>query len=83
MNALKIYKELTDEEYESYLNEIYPTVNVCGYEYDPGRALRLLDPIAFNVGKREHENNQEEVWECTECNSEFDNENDANECCKE
>ena len=36
-------KELTEE----LLNEICGTVSVCGYDYDAGRALRLLDYQAF------------------------------------
>jgi hypothetical protein len=35
------------ERFEDFLNEIYPPVNVCGYDYDAGRALKQLDPIAF------------------------------------
>jgi hypothetical protein len=35
------------ERFEDSLNEIYPAVSVCGYDYDAGRALRELDPTAF------------------------------------
>lgn len=36
--------------YEDMLNECYPMAEICGYQYEPARALRLLDPIAYNVG---------------------------------
>lgn len=46
-------KEL--EEYELYemfdefLNCNYELVNICGYEYEPAHALKLIDNIAYNV----------------------------------
>ena len=46
----------TISEYEAYnqydemLNSCYPMVSVCGYEYEPARALKELDPIAYRVG---------------------------------
>ncbi len=39
-----------EEQYQDVLDEIYEPVNVCGYDYDAGRALRQLDPIAFRTG---------------------------------
>ena len=36
--------------YDSMLDDCYPPVNVCGYEYDPSRALKELDPIAYECG---------------------------------
>ena len=38
------------EQYDQTLDECYPMVSVCGYEYDPSRALKELDPIAYRVG---------------------------------
>jgi hypothetical protein len=38
------------ERYEDMLNDCYPPVSICGYEYDAGRALKEIDPIAFDVG---------------------------------
>lgn len=37
-------------QYDEMLNECYPTVIVCGYEFDPARALKELDPIAYRCG---------------------------------
>lgn len=80
MNAEEI--ELTDEEFEDILNELYEPVNICGMQYEQGTALKELDPIAFRCGKVDYTASNER-WRCTECDSEFDNEDDANECCKE
>lgn len=44
------YHEMEDR-YEEFLNEIYDKMlEICGYHYDQGTALRKLDPIAFNEG---------------------------------
>jgi hypothetical protein len=47
----KVYESMTwDEAYELFedsMNEHYPTVSILGYDYEPARALRKLDPIAY------------------------------------
>lgn len=43
------YEEI-EERYEEMLNDIYDTVNVCGYNYSAGSALKELDPTAFRCG---------------------------------
>ena len=47
--------DISESEYEDYLNEIYAAVEICGMSYDSGRALRLLDPVAFRCGLGEYE----------------------------
>ena len=39
-----------DEMYELFLNDCYSPVNICGYQYEAGRALRHIDPTAFRCG---------------------------------
>ena len=39
-----------EDAFENDLSECYDAVSVCGYEFDAGRALRELDPIAFRCG---------------------------------
>lgn len=46
MRELYFYHELEDM-YEEMLTDCYGAVNVCGYDYDAGGALRLLDDCAF------------------------------------
>ena len=48
------------ERYKEMLDDCYPLVNVCGYEYDPSRALLLLDPIAYRVGFNDYCSSLEE-----------------------
>lgn len=49
MRTLYFYHEL-EEMYEDMLNDCYEPVSICGYNYDAGRALRLIDETAFRCG---------------------------------
>jgi hypothetical protein len=73
-------KEMTEDEYEAHLNDVYGTVNVCGYEHDAGTLLKEVDPIAFRVGLSDCESAQS-VYICSNCEAEHDTEEDADECC--
>lgn len=85
MKAKQIERELTDVEYADVLDEIYGDVEICGQTFSSGRALRELDHTAFDCGKADYEYTQDEdnpIWECGKCSTEFDNEDEAEECCK-
>lgn len=69
--------EMTDSEYEDYLNEIYGDVEICGQWFSSGRALRKLDEIAFNCSKSELTQ-----WKCSECGDVYSDESEAEECWK-
>lgn len=43
-----------ERDFEELLGEIYGTVEICGYTFDAGRALKELDPIAFREGMLNH-----------------------------
>ena len=47
--------EMTDEQYDELLDEIYGDVEVCGNTYNASYALKELDPIAYRVGKSDYE----------------------------
>ena len=84
MNAKPINKELTEDEYEDTLNEIYGTVEVCGMTFDSGRILRELDPTAFVCGQVDYESElAPKEWACSVCGVVFDNEDEAEKCCNE
>jgi hypothetical protein len=42
-----------EEMYCSMLDEAYPMVNACGYEYYPSTAIKVLDPIVYETGELE------------------------------
>ena len=77
MNAKE--KEITEEEYEETLDDIYGDIDICGYKYPAGRALREIDPVAFRCGLAD----EPIKWLCGDCEKEHDTEEEAAECCKE
>lgn len=74
-------RELTDNEYEAVINETSEDVRICGMHYQQGHILRKIDPIAFRCGKLEHEDTL--PYMCGECKTEYDDEDEAEECCKQ
>jgi len=72
-------KEMSEDEYEEYLDNIYGDVNICGYKYPSGGALKELDPIAFRCGLCE----QPIKYECGKCGEIYEEEHEAEDCCKE
>ncbi len=49
MRELYFYHEL-EYMYEDMLDDCYDTIDICGMQYNAGRALRLIDEIAFRCG---------------------------------
>ena len=45
--------EYSEDDYEELLNEIEPIVKIGNLEYEPGRVLKEVDPIAFDIGRSE------------------------------
>ena len=78
---MKAYqKELTDQEFEDILDELYGEVTICGYTLCQGGVLHALDPIAFTQEKLNYECEQPWLWE--HCETEHHDEFDAEDCCK-
>lgn len=48
-----------ERDYEELLGELYDTVEICGYTFDAGRALKELDPIAFREGMLSYYDSEE------------------------
>lgn len=84
MKAYQKETELSESEYEDVLNDLYGPVTICDMNYAQGTALKELDPVAFRCGKSDYESvldSDNPVWICDECDTEFDNEEEAEECC--
>lgn len=77
MKPIEIEKD--EEEFEKMLNETYGEVEICGMMFEQGTALRELDPIAFRCALSD----EPIQWQCSECDNIFDDEDEAEECCKE
>jgi hypothetical protein len=69
-------KEWSNDEIDDLIDDNYPPVKVCGLEFSTSRILRELDPIAYSMAM-----DGWEVWECGECEAEYDSEAEAEECC--
>jgi hypothetical protein len=71
-------KEVSEKEFEENLTDIYGEVEICGMKFESGRALKEIDPIAFRCAM----NDEPEIWVCDECKTEFETEEEANDCCQ-
>ena len=80
MSAEKI--ELTEKKYEDYLNRINVDINILGIIMQQGTILRKCNPIAFKCGMNDYDSFNEK-WECTKCDSIYDNFDDAENCCND
>lgn len=43
----KISEHDAHERFDEFLNECWETVHICGYDYDPARALKMCDEVAY------------------------------------
>jgi len=68
------YKDMLDEAMDGqYLVDTYGAA----------RILKEIDPTDYNVRLSDYESKYGEVWICGECDEEYENEEDAEACCKE
>jgi len=49
MRTLYFYHEI-ENQFEEHLNDNYQPIDIYGFEYETGRALRLIDEKAFRQG---------------------------------
>jgi len=64
-------KYYTDKEFEDILNEVYGTVEIAGMTFDTGRALKELDPTAFDCANNDYFDSTPR-YECEKHGGEFD-----------
>jgi hypothetical protein len=43
-------RELTEEDYDIFLDEVYGEVKIAGLTYSTSYALKEIDPVAYDVG---------------------------------
>jgi hypothetical protein len=59
--------DISNEQYRDLLDEIYGDTEVCGMSYSAGRALQILDEVAFRCGLGDYESEiQTELEEAIE-----------------
>ena len=83
MNAKLKEKELDEKEYEKMLDEVYGEIEIGNLTFSAGRIIRKLDKTAFDCGMADYADSLPDVWICGECESKFDDEKKAEECCKD
>lgn len=49
--------EVSEEDYDNFLDDIYGDVSICGYDYSASEALKSIDPVAYRCGKSDYEAN--------------------------
>ena len=85
MNAYKKEHDYTDRELIDMIDEIYGEVDICGFTCSSGEVLKDIDPDAFwqigyALAERKEQDNP--IWICSECESEYENEAEAENCCE-
>jgi hypothetical protein len=70
--------EIDDRDFENELNDIYGDVEICGLTYGAGTALKEVDPTAFRCAMAD----RTPEYQCGECGQDYDNEEEAEDCCK-
>lgn len=66
------------QDYDDYLDEIYGSIQIANREYRASEILKEFDPISYNVGESDFLDSN---WFCGECDTCYDNEEDAEHCC--
>lgn len=55
-----------EEQFEDMLNDVYPMIEIVGMYFEPGAALKELDPIAYRESFLDYINSQVEDGELEE-----------------
>jgi hypothetical protein len=79
MNAQEI--EHSEEAYNLYLSNIFMNISIANQVYPPGEVFKKVDPERYQKEFYDWaERNR--AWECSECGTESENEDEAEECCQ-
>jgi hypothetical protein len=64
MNTIQtITESQAYEMYDQMLDDCYPMVDICGYQYEPSTALKRIDPIAYRVGFSDYISSSEQEFQ--------------------
>lgn len=81
MNATEIeYEIYSEEDYNDMLDDVHGDVEIAGITYSTSHALKMVDPIAHRVGFSDYQE-YEYVWHCGLCQVQYEDEEEAEECC--
>lgn len=51
---------MTEEEFDDWLDDVYPTYDIAGITLRPSQMLKNCDPIAYRIALSECEDREEE-----------------------
>lgn len=85
MKAIEITADeyLDESQYDDMLDDVYGDVEIAGLKYSTSHALKKVDPTAYRCDFVDWASNEPSRWQCSECDEEYDSEEEAEECCKE
>ena len=83
MNAYQVEERITEDEYQDYLNEVYEDIEICGMIMSQGTILKECDYTAFRTGYVDYLDSLGDLYICGVCKIEYDNEEEAEDCCSE
>ena len=66
--------EISESDFDSYLDDSEETVNVCGMTFYPSDILKNCDPVAYRCAKSDYESNYDldDVAEYTDLKEELE-----------
>lgn len=58
------YEHEIEDMYEDMLDDCYEEVTICGYKYNPSRALKCTDEVAYMCGFADYQSSLlDDGWE--------------------
>ena len=51
---------MTEEQFDEWLDDVYPTYKIAGVELYPSQILKNCDPIAYRIALSEIENEEDD-----------------------
>lgn len=86
MNPIRVEPDTSYKAFNEYLNDYYGIVKVCDLYYDTSEILQVVEKKQYEElydKWKEVEIEDYSKWECDVCGSEFDEQEDAEECCQD
>lgn len=75
-----VRKDCSKDSYDDMLDES-GAIDIGYLSFYPSDILKNCDPIAYDCGYSEYEDSCEDIYICGGCDTEYDDEEDADHCC--
>jgi len=74
--------EKKDRDFNRYLDNQWEKISILGKGYSLSLVLRRFNPDLYNQMMKNWYIEEKEVWMCGECGEEFNDEKEAEKCCR-